>query len=116
MAKQLVTKLTFLVITLFFISTIASAQDSIRTEEYSVLELTSKCNIRRLTLTNNASGTIVHDTYNARKSQLTDNERILIAMNDLNGKGFNLKSTTVTSNRCKSLSAFHFLKTRIKRP
>ena len=100
--------LGLLLLTSFF----AQAQDEPRTEEYAFLELNTRCSKSNLSITNNSGGTIRSEEYNNKESILTDDERLLIAMNDLNAKGFKLKSTTVVADKCKFYRAFLFYKSR----
>jgi len=95
-------------------SFIAYAQQIERTEEYTFLELNTRCNKAKLSLTNNAHGTAITEHYDRKTSTLTDDERLLIAMNDLNGKGYKLKSTTVVAEKCRLKRVFMFYKTREK--
>ena len=90
----------------------SNAQKIKRTEEYAFLEQSTHCSKGSLSVTNNAGGTTLREVYDRDESSLTDAERLLIAMNDLNAKGFKLKSTTVVSKKCRSKRAFLFFKSR----
>jgi len=102
--------------TMFFLvlGITSKAQEVQRTEEYAFLELSSHCTKKVLSITNNAKGTTKTATHQHKLSDLTDSERLLIAMNDLNGKGFRLKNSTVVADKCKSKRAFLFTKSRPK--
>ncbi|MFK8058221.1 MAG: hypothetical protein AB8F78_18995 [Saprospiraceae bacterium] len=97
---------------LLLTTVLANAQDAPRTEEYALLELSTRCSKSNLSITDNAGGTTLSEEYNSKQSILTDDERLLIAMNEMNAKGFKLKSTIVVADKCTFKKAFLFYKSR----